>query len=373
MPRKKSPDVVVVGAGVVGAACAYYLAREGVRVVVLDRAFAGGGVTAAGMGHIAVMDESEAQFELTAYSRRLWARVADEFGTLWENETCGTLWLAADEVELVQMSAKAEFYRQRGVALGELSGEEVAILEPELRPGLAGALQIPHDRVIYPPAATRWLMEQAVAAGASLQEGIEVRGLDPSAVGVVTDSGCIAAGHVVNAAGAQAVQLTPELPIEPRKGHLVITDRYPGFCRHQLVELGYQKSAHSMSAESVAFNVQPRRTGQLLIGSSRELVGWDASINRAIVGAMLRRAQDFLPRLGELLALRTWVGFRPATADHLPLIGPWPVREGFWIAAGHEGLGITMALGTGKLLADQILGRQAEIDPQPYNPARVLG
>ena len=367
-----SPDVVIVGAGVVGAACAYYMVQEGLQVCLMDSGFVGGGTTAAGMGHIAVMDESEAQFALTSYSRRLWSELAEEFGSHWENDTCGTLWVAADEEELGYIPAKADFYRQRGVRVAELTAEEVVRQEPELRPGLAGGLQIPDDRVIYPPAATRWLVAQAVDGGAELKEGCTVRGLGADDGRVVTDRGTVCAGNVVNAAGAQVADLTPGIPIEPRKGHLVITDRYPGFCRHQLVELGYLKSAHTMDAESVAFNVQPRRTGQLLIGSSRELVGWDRSINHDILGRMLDRARQFLPRLSDLYVLRTWVGFRPAIADHLPLIGRWPRDRHLWVAGGHEGLGITTALATGRLLTDQLIGKDSVVDVQPYDPARVL-
>jgi len=127
-----------------------------------------------------------------------------------------------------------------------------------------------------------------------------------------------------------------------------------------------------MTTESVAFNVQPRATGQLLIGSSRELVGWDASINRSIVRRMLDRALDFMPGLALTSAIRMWTGFRPATPDKLPLIGPWYDTPGLWIAAGHEGLGITTSVGTGQLLADLITGREPAIDPAPFAPSRVL-
>ena len=175
---------------------------------------------------------------------------------------------------------------------------------------------------------------------------------------------------VLNAAGPQAPRLTPGLPIAPRKGHLVITDRYPGFARHQLVELGYLTSAHVITNESVAFNVQPRATGQVLIGSSRELVGWDASLNRALCARMLRRASSFLPALARLKALRTWVGFRPATPDKLPLVGPW--EKGLWVAAGHEGLGVTAAPGTAQLVADLLLGRAPAIDASPFDPRRTM-
>ena len=121
----------------------------------------------------------------------------------------------------------------------------------------------------------------------------------------------------------------------------------------------------------MAFNIQPRATGQQLIGSSRELVGWDLSINRRLLAAMIRRAFDFLPRLADLQVIRVWTGLRPATPDGLPLIGPWPRIDGLWIAAGHEGLGITMALGTGRLLAEGIVGRRPSLDPAPYEPARL--
>jgi glycine/D-amino acid oxidase-like deaminating enzyme len=134
--------------------------------------------------------------------------------------------------------------------------------------------------------------------------------------------------------------------------------------------MDYLKSAHTMSAESAAFNVQPRATGQVLIGSSRELVGWDASLNRRLVHAMLGRAIRFMPAVAKLVALRTWTGFRPATPDKLPLIGRWEGTPGLWIAAGHEGLGITTSLGTAGLLADLIAGRAPAIDPAPFAPTR---
>src|ERR1019366_687235 len=178
----------------------------------------------------------------------------------------------------------------------------------------------------------------------------------------------LSTGAIVVAAGVMSPDLVPGLPIVPRKGHLVISDRHPGMVRHQLVELGYLQSAHTFGAASVAFNVQPRRTGQVLIGSSRELVGFDATINRGLLGAMLRRAMDFLPALRDVRALRTWIGFRPATPDKLPLIGRWPAIEGVWIAAGQEGLGITMSTGTADLIVADILGAPPPLNAVAFRP-----
>jgi glycine/D-amino acid oxidase-like deaminating enzyme len=365
-----APDVLVVGAGIVGAACADALTEAGLSVEILESRFAAAGATAAAMGHLVVMDDSEAQFALTSLSRGLWVEMAPEMPRDCEDEETGSLWIAADEEEQAHVRKKAAFYRERGVAVEELSGEELAREEPSLRPGLAGALLVPGDRVLYPVNAARWLLARAEARGAVRREGVEAIAIYGRRV--ETRQGSLEAGAVVNACGAAAPLLTPGLPIAPRKGHLVITDRYPGFCRRQLIELGYLKSAHTPSPESVAFNLQPRATGQMLLGSSREFVGFDATINRRVRSRMLRRALEYAPALAALSAIRTWVGFRPSTPDNLPLIGRWGESPGLYIAAGHEGLGITTAPGTGRLVADAILGRSSPIDPRPYSPARAF-
>jgi D-hydroxyproline dehydrogenase subunit beta len=365
------PDAIVVGAGVVGAAVARALVQAGMRVEVLEAAFAGGGATAAGMGHVVVMDDSPAQLALTARSRALLLDIADELPAECELDRCGTLWIAEDEEQLSAVRSKHLHFLAHDLDTEVLDGAALATAEPEMRPGLAGALYVPNDLVVYPPTFARWLLDVESGRRLRVLRGVEVTGFEARAVS--TSGGRLDADVVINAAGSRAAQLVAELPLAPRKGHLVVTDRHPGFCRHQLVELGYLKSAHDMTAESVAFNVQPRRTGQLLIGSSRELVGWDATVNPRLLQQMLRRALDFLPRLAALSAIRVWTGFRPATADKLPLIGRWESIDGLWIAAGHEGLGITTALATAELLRDLLLGRAPVLDPAPYAATRELG
>ena len=364
------PDAIVVGAGIVGAACARSLARDGRRVLLLDARYAAGGSTAAGMGHLVVMDDSPAQLALTRLSTELWRELARELPPEAEHEPCGTIWVAADDSELGAVRAKHALYAREGITSEVLGPRELAMLEPRLRQGLAGGLLVPGDGVVYQPRATLALIEQACASGATLREGCFVDRITDHAVHC--GDTVLRADVIVNAAGAEAPRLTAELPIVPRKGHLAITDRHPGFVRHQLVELGYLASAHTMTTESVAFNVQPRSTHQVLVGSSRELVGWDASLNRRILARMLARAIAFMPALAALTVVRTWTGFRPATPDKLPLIGAWPETRGLWIAAGHEGLGITTSLGTARLVADLVAGREPPIDPKPFDPTRAL-
>jgi glycine/D-amino acid oxidase-like deaminating enzyme len=370
LSRGDRGEAIVVGAGIVGAACAAALARDGLNVVVLDRAFASAGTTSVGMGHIVAMDDSPEQLALTAYSAELWRALAPNLKRRSEMDHCGTLWVAEDEAQLQAVRDKHATYSAAGVSTAVLTPRDVAELEPNLRHDLAGALHVPDDAVVYPPCATLDILDVARQHGATIREGVEVRAIVDH--GVECDGEKLRADIVVNAAGAAAPSLTPQLPIVPRKGHLAITDRYPGFCRHQLVELGYLTSAHVMTSESVAFNIQPRSTGQMLIGSSRELVEWNASLNHDILRQMLVRATHFMPGLSALSIIRCWTGFRPATPDKRPLIGRWGPVAGLWIAAGHEGLGITTSLGTAQLIADQIAGRETAIDASPFDPGRVL-
>ena len=172
------------------------------------------------------------------------------------------------------------------------------------------------------------------------------------------------------AMGADSLDLLPDLPVRRRKGHLVITDQYPGLVHHQLVELGYLKSAHSTLADSVAFNVQPRKTGQLLIGSSRQFDADHSGVDQRILSSMLARAAMYLPSITGLSAIRVWTGFRAATPDKLPLIGPDVKDPSLLLATGHEGLGITTSLGTAQLIADNLTNAPSPIPTEPYLPAR---
>jgi D-hydroxyproline dehydrogenase subunit beta len=366
----KSYDVAIAGGGIVGAACAEECAAAGLRVVVVEPGPVGGGATAAGMGHIVVMDDSPAQIALTNYSRTLWMSRAAEFPADVEYVAAGTLWVAADAEEMAEVERKRRVYESIGVRAEVLGAKELAEAEPNLRPGLAGALRVPDDAVVYPPCAARYFIMRAMARGAELLTGQGAASLSGEGIRL-RDGSAISAGTVVNATGAWSPELTPGIEVRKRKGHLAITDRYPGFVRHQLVELGYLKSAHSMTTESVAFNVQPRKTGQMLIGSSRQFGAEHTGIDAHMLSRMLRRAREYMPGLARLATIRTWTGFRAATPDKLPLIGPTEDAR-LYLATGHEGLGITTSLATGKLVADLLLQRTPAIPAEPYLPGRKV-
>ena len=192
---------------------------------------------------------------------------------------CGTLWVAADAEEMQEAEHKRARLRAHGIACELLDARELAAQEPVLRPGLHGALRVGGDSMVYAPNAAEWLLGHAAqpirveALRASRIEGRRVHCQD----GSVREGGA-----VLLAAGIHATQFCPELPIRPKKGHLAITDRGSAVVRHQLVELGYVKNAHQSEGTSVAFNLQPRPTGQWLLGSSRR---WTTPCSRKCCGA----------------------------------------------------------------------------------------
>ncbi|HEY4047348.1 MAG TPA: FAD-dependent oxidoreductase, partial [Acidobacteriaceae bacterium] len=360
-------DSIVVGAGIVGSACALALARAGMRVALVEADNPGMGATAAAMGHIVILDDSPAQFRLTHYSQQLWKELANSLPPSCEYKPIGTLWIAEDDEEMGEIVRKHGHYGEGGVQTKILSPDQVYAFEPNLRSGLSAGLLVPSDCVVDAPAVAKHLAEQCIAAGGLL---IHERAIAMGQGAVQLASGAVLqSNRIVNAAGEHAGRLTEGLPIRPRKGHLALTDCYPGLVRHQIVELGYLKSAHLTTEDSVAFNVQPRASGQILIGSSRQFDAENAEVDSGVLSRMLERAIRYLPMLEQIPVVRVWTGFRTATPDKLPLIGPWPHDESVFLATGHEGLGITTSLGTAELLAAQICGREAEISIEPYLPS----
>jgi len=366
--------ITIVGGGIVGAACARALARAGARVTVVEARFPGAGATAAGMGHVVVMDDSPAQRALTKRSRDLWHELADDLPVEAEWRRTGTLWVAADDHELAEAARKQAVLTEAGVQARLLDAQALLKAEPHLRPGLAGGLLVPDDAVVYPPPVAAWLLAAAARDGATVIRDaavVAVTGdsLEPGCVRLA-DGRTIAGEVVVVAAGTATRRLVAGVPLRPRKGHLVITDRLPGFVSHQLIELGYVKRAHDVGTDSVAFNVQPRATGQLLVGSSRQVDVDSRDVDPVILREMLERCAAFMPGLATAPAIRTWTGLRAATPDGLPLVGAWHAAPSVWLATGHEGLGITTALGTAELVAHGLCGAATSLDPLPFLPAR---
>lgn len=381
MPRHSpspSPDLVIIGAGVVGAACAYYAARAGLRVAVVDRGPVAGGTTGAGEGNLLVSDkEAGPELDLALLSARLWRELALELPREIEYEAKGGLVVAADEATVKALRGFADGQRASGVDAVEVGPGELRELEPHLAPDLAGGFLYPQDAQVQPAQAAARLL--AAASGVEVHLGEEVtellRGPAGEIRGVRTARRDLLAPAVLNAAGtwggAVAALAGVDLPVLPRRGFVLVTEPLPRVVRHKVYAADYiaDVASGSASLQSSAV-VEGTPAGPVLIGATRERVGFDRSLSTEALRRLAAQAAALFPVLAEVRVLRTYHGFRPYLPDHLPAIGPDPRVPGLFHACGHEGAGIGLAPGTGALITAALTSAAPALDPTPFTPSR---
>jgi D-hydroxyproline dehydrogenase subunit beta len=376
-------DVVVIGGGIVGAACAYYLACAGARVQVVERDFAASGTSRACDGLILLSDKaSPAELALAKASAGLWAELAETLEADFEYARTGTLVLYETVEGLAAARGKVADLQAAGVRVETVDATGLRGLEPNLAHDLAGAVYYLDEAQVDARAATLAMLDAAQRLGATLQADTEVTGvrLDTSrrVVGVATRQGDILAGKVVCAAGVWSNEIARsvgvELPVRPRKGHILVTSKAPGLIAHPMLEGSYAASVTSAAeGTQVALVAETTAGGTVLLGSSREFVGFDRAASPAVVQAIAARALRFLPRLAQASIIRSYAGLRPWSPDHLPLVGPVASAPGFYVATGHEGAGIGLAPVTGQIIADWIGGGKAPALAETVRPGRFAG
>ncbi len=368
MPRVQY-DAAVVGAGIIGCSIARELAHRGRSVVVLEAGEVAGDTSCRAMGHVGVYDDTPAQLALTRFSRDLWDELGPELPAEVDFVRWGALWIAATEEEMSAVERKAELYASVGVPAEIVDRRRLAEMEPNLRPGLPGALWVPGDIVIDAAEASRFLARDAVASGAEIRTHARVRSLGADAL--TLDGGeTVRADRFVVATGWRAPELVPALPVRPRKGHIVLTTPRPGYVRHQLSEVGYVQGSNPREAESIVFSCQPRSSGRYLLGATRQYVGSSTEVDPKVVERLVARAKQFLPDFDRLPVERTWSGLRPAGPEGTPILGPLPGRPEVVVAVAHEGIGITTSIATGRLISEILDGRPPSIPLEEFRPER---
>ncbi|MFG2558815.1 NAD(P)/FAD-dependent oxidoreductase [Streptomyces sp. NPDC048496] len=377
---RQTLDVVIVGAGVVGAACAYYASRSGLSVAVVDRGPVAGGTTGAGEGNLLVSDKVPGpELELALLSASLWRRLAEELPVGIEYEHKGGLVVAASEESLTALSTTAAGQRAAGVEAYHVTSDRLRDFEPHLAPHLAGGFHYPQDAQVQPAVAAAELLRSAGRSGARLCPGEEVvailRDREGAVRGVRTTRGELLAPAVVNAAGTWGGDLAAlagvDLPVLPRRGFVLVTEPLPRLIRHKVYAAEYVADVSSGSAAlQTSPVVEGTPSGPVLIGASRERVGFDRTLSVPVIARLAAQAAALFPVLADVRVIRAYHGFRPYLPDHLPAIGPDPRVAGLFHACGHEGAGIGLAPATGLLIADAIAGRQPEIDLGPFAPDR---
>ncbi|GAA4873546.1 FAD-binding oxidoreductase [Kitasatospora terrestris] len=375
---KRSPhDVVVIGAGVVGAACAYYATLAGLRVAVVDRGPVAGGTTGAGEGNLLVSDkEPGPELDLALLSTRLWRGLADTLGEAVEYEPKGGLVVASGEAGQDALRAFAAEQRTVGVDAEEIPGDRLRELEPHLAEGLAGGFLYPQDAQVQPALAAAHLL-RASGADRFLGEAVTglLRGPGGAVTGVRTDRRELPAAAVVNAAGTWGGELAAlagvELPVMPRRGFVLVTEPLPRIVRRKVYAADYVADVASGSADlQSSAVVEGTPAGPVLIGASRERVGFDRTLSTEVLRRLAAQAAALFPVLRTVSVQRAYRGFRPYLPDHLPAIGADPRVEGLYHACGHEGAGIGLAPATGLLIAEQLTGKEPGLDLAPFRADR---
>jgi glycine/D-amino acid oxidase-like deaminating enzyme len=351
-------------------------------VTVLDAGPIAGGTTGAGEGNILVSDkEPGPELALALLSNRLW-RELDAISPMegaigpMELEHKGGLTVAATAAGLDALTALADRQRADGVTATGVDAGALAEHEPHLAAGLAGGMYYPQDLQVQPMLATARLLK---ASGADVRPYHRVigllRGAGGRVTGVTTTAGPVSADCVINAAGTWAggiAQLAGiALPILPRRGFILVTQPLPPLVRHKVYAAEYVANVASDDAglETSAV-VEGTASGTILIGASRERVGFDRSFSLPVLRRLAAQAIALFPVLAGVQVIRAYRGFRPYCPDHLPVIGADPRAPGLYHACGHEGAGIGLAPATGHLLAALLTGVAPALDLTPFRPER---
>lgn len=372
----------MVGAGIVGAASARALARRGWAVTVLERGAAAGATSSHGEGNLLVSDKLPgAELDLALAASRLWpqlvAELAEELGPTFpalEFDPKGGLVVATTPEGAHGVLELAASQRAAGVTAEELTTEAARALEPQLCPDPAATVFYPQDVQLQPAAAVEALLASARRAGATVTTGVTVEaGLVGGGrlTGVRTSAGELSGDLVVNCAGPWAGEVAARLgvglPVQPRCGTVLVTTRMPHRIFHKVYDGDYVGATQSGEAGlQTSAVVESTTAGTVLIGSSRQRVGFDDRLQVRVLAELARKAIALFPFLAGMNLLRSYTGFRPYLPDHLPVIGPDHRLPGLYHVTGHEGAGIGLSAISAELLAALVCGQPPVLDPAPF-------
>ncbi len=373
-------DVVVVGAGIVGACVADELVRAGLSVCVVDRGGVASGTTGAGEGNILVSDkEPGPELDLALLSRALWFELVDQLPRAVELEAKGGVIVTGTDDGRRALVRLATEQRAAGIDAAEVDAAGLRELEPHLSPALLGGVHYPQDMQVQPMLAAAHLLRRARDRGASMRLRTEVtgvvRGADGRVTGVRTGPGAIACRWVVNAAGTWGGEVSALLgapvPVLPRRGFILVTEPLGDVVRHKVYAADYVANVASDSAGlETSPVIESTRAGTVLIGASRERVGFDRTTSYDVLGRLAAQAAALFPVLAQARVQRVYRGFRPYCPDHLPVIGPDPRVDGVVHACGHEGAGIGLAPATARLVAQALTGAPTSLPLEAFSPLR---
>ena len=375
----KNPDAIVIGAGVVGACSALSLVNAGLKVLVIDRGAVASGTTGAGEGNILVSDkEPSPELTLALRSRDAWFELNTDIGGGFELEAKGGVVISRSQSGIANLKKLSAQQASCGIEVVELDAKGIREIEPHISNSVEYAVLYPQDAQCQPMLAAAQIMRAVRKRGGAFIQGENVKSINTKSgkvIGLSTDKATYQSPIIVNAtgtwAGAIAEMAGSYLPIMPRRGFILVTAPAPKIVHHKVYDADYVANVASSDADlQSSAVVEGTESGTILIGASRERVGFKSDLDVAVLRQLARQAISLFPILSNIPLLRAYRGFRPYAPDHLPVIGEDANVLGLWHAAGHEGAGIGLAPATGELIAAQITGRNTFMDPAPFSPKR---
>jgi D-hydroxyproline dehydrogenase subunit beta len=375
----KNPDAIVIGAGLVGACSALSLVNAGLRVLVLDRGPVASGTTGAGEGNILVSDkEPSAELTLALRSRDAWFEINTDIGGGFELEDKGGVVVSRSEKGIADLKKLSALQAQHGIQVVELDAKGIKEIEPYISDNVEYAVLYPQDAQCQPMLAAAQIMRAVKKRGGAFIQGENVKSINVKSgkvVGLTTEKNTYTCPIIINATGTWAGEIAKMagsyLPIMPRRGFILVTAPAPKIIHHKVYDADYVANVASSDADlQSSAVVEGTESGTILIGASRERVGFKSDLDVAVLRQLARQAISLFPILSNIALLRAYRGFRPYAPDHLPVIGEDANVKGLWHAAGHEGAGIGLAPATGELITAQITSTKTFMDPTPFSPKR---
>lgn len=379
---KKHAEVAVIGGGIVGCAIAYYVSKAGLDTILIEKDDIASGTSSRCDGNITIVDKDPGfDSQMSLKSQELTVDLGDELEIPFEYRELGSILVCDNDDEMEAAVEWVKTQNEAGLKFNVLDPQDIRDESPYFADDIPGGLECETDSLINPYLFSYSLVDKAKQYGLRTFTQSEVKNITKNndEFTIETTNDTFTAKKVVNAAGVWAPfigqMLDVDIPIKPRKGHILVGSRQEPVMMRNVMEFGYlmnkfgrERIADPVTTKyGVALVLEPTESQNFLIGSSREFVGYDSEIDINVVHAVARRALRFFPKMEDFRLIRAYTGFRPFTEDHLPIVSEVEEVPGFYIAAGHEGDGISLATVTGKLIEEIITEKETSI---PVDPLR---
>ena len=384
LPRKA--EVVIIGGGIVGAAISYYLAKEGVRPLLIEKNDIASGASARNSGAVIVQSQ-HSRFDaiMTQRSLLLYKELAKELDYDFDYEERDSLLIAETQKECKFLCDRFEKQRAEGLPVEKITRDQILKNYPVLAENIGDGIKGYSDVLLNPMRATFALIDRVKKLGGQIQTFTKVNQieLDRNNIirSVVTSRGEVKTSIVVNAAGAWASEIGTminlQIPVIPEKGQLLVTESLPplsfpmAFPMIDEVRRAMDvRLLNSTNKYNISFTFQQTRNGNLLLGGTREFAGFDTTTNLGVIKKIAERAVRFLPVLRNINIIRSFAGLRPYTLDRKPIVCKVDKFKDFYVATGHGGRGVCLAPVTGKVISELITKGSSSVSVKSWHLSR---